>query len=99
MTVYWTRNAKRELCAVHDYIAQNSARYARGMVDRITRKTQQLARWPQLGAQVPEYSDETIREILVLPYRIIYRARGSRIEVLSVVHSARQLPDELPGDA
>jgi len=99
MTVYWTQNAKRELRAIHDFIAQNSTRYAQGMVDRITRKTERLARWPQLGAQVPEYSDETIREILVLPYRIIYRTRGSRIEVLSVVHSAMQLPNEAPGDA
>jgi toxin ParE1/3/4 len=99
MTVYWTQNAKRELRAVHDCIAQNSARYARGMVDRITRKTEQLSRWPHLGAHVPEYSDESIREILVLPYRVIYRVRGSRIEALSVVHSARKLPDEAPGDA
>jgi len=99
MNVYWTRNAKRELRAVHDYIAQNSPAYARAMVDRITRKTEQLGRWPRLGAQVPEYSDESIREILVLPYRVIYRVRESRIQILSVVHSARQLPDAAAGDA
>jgi plasmid stabilization system protein ParE len=64
----------------------------------ITRKTAQLARWPQLGGQVPEYFHESIREILVLPYRIIYRTRPSRIEVLSVVHGARQLPSEVPGE-
>ncbi len=92
MTVYWTQNAKRELCAVHDYIAQNSARYARGMVDRITRKTEQLAQWPQLGAKVREQGDESVREILAYPYRIIYRVCASRVEILSVVHGARQLP-------
>jgi plasmid stabilization system protein ParE len=99
MTVYWTQNAKRELRAVHDYIAQNSPRYAQGMVDRITRKTRQLADWPQLGAKVLEYSDEAIREILVYPYRIIYRVRTARVEILSVVHGARPLPSEAPRDA
>jgi toxin ParE1/3/4 len=99
MRVFWSQNAKRELRAIHDYIAQNSARYALGMVDRITQKTACLARWPRLGATVREYSDESMREILVTPYRIIYRIRASRVEVLSVVHSAKQLPDEPPGDA
>ncbi len=99
MTVYWTRNAKRELRAIHDYIAQNSPRYAQGMVDRITRKTEQLASHPQLGAVVPQYSDASIRELLVYPYRVIYRIGASRVEVLSVVHGARQLPRDVPADA
>ena len=98
MTVYWTRNAKRELRAIHDYIAQNSARYAQGLVDRITQKTKGLTQWPQFGAKVPEYSDDAIREVLVYPYRVIYRIRTRRIEVLSVVHGARPLPSEAPGD-
>jgi len=98
MTVYWTRNAKGELRAIHDYIAQNSPRYAQGTVDRITRRTNQLASHPQLGAVVPEYSEASIRELLVYPYRILYRVGESRIEVLSVVHGARQLPMDLPVD-
>jgi toxin ParE1/3/4 len=98
MTVYWTRNAKAELRAIHDYIAQNSPRYAQGMVDRITRKTQQLASQPQLGAIVPQYSEASIRELLVYPYRILYRTAASRVEVLSVVHGARQLPPDVPTD-
>lgn len=34
MTVGWTANACRELRAIHDFIAQNSPRYAQGVVDR-----------------------------------------------------------------
>ena len=99
MTVYWTRNAKGELRAIHDYIAQNSPQYAQGMVDRITRRTEQLASQPQLGAVVPEYSEASIRELLVYPYRVLYRIGASRVEVLSVVHGARQLPGDAPADA
>lgn len=98
MTVFWTNNAKRELRAVHDYIAQNSSRYAQGLVDRITRKTEQLSAMPHLGAEVPEYKDATIRELSEQSYRIIYRVRGDQVEILSVVHAARQLPPEIPGN-
>jgi toxin ParE1/3/4 len=97
MIVAWTQNAKRELRAIHDYIAQNSPRYAQGMVDRITRKTELLVRFPEIGAEVPEYEDETVRELLEHPHRIIYRLKKNQVEILSVVHGARQLPVDVPG--
>ena len=99
MTVYWTRNAKLALRAVHDYVARNSPRYAQGLVDRITRKTELLNQFPELGGEVPEYENESIRELVEYPYRIIYRVREDRVEILSVVHGARPLPPEVPGDA
>lgn len=98
MTVFWTRNAKRELRAVYDYIAQNSVRYAQGVVDRITRRTKQLSTMPYLGARVPEYDEETIRELVEQSYRIIYRVRADRVDIVSVVHGARPLPSEIPGN-
>jgi addiction module RelE/StbE family toxin len=97
MKVYWSDHAKRELRAIHDYIAQNSRRYAQGVVDRITQKTKLLKKFPLLGAEVPEYEDASIRELLEYPYRIIYRVREERIDVVSVVHGARQLPPQAPG--
>jgi toxin ParE1/3/4 len=98
MNVVWTQNASRDLRAIHDYIAQSSARYAEGMVDRITRKTEYLVRFPQFGAVVEEYGDDAIRELLEHPYRIIYRVRSDGVDVLSVIHAARQLPRVIPGD-
>lgn len=97
MKVVWTRNATRELRGIHDTIAQNSREYAQGMVDRNTRRTRALARFPRWGPQVPEYEDESIRELFEHPYRIIDRIHQGRIQVLSVVHGARPLPVERPG--
>ena len=94
MTVGWTLNARRELRAIHDYIAQNSHAYAWGMVDRITRRTKRLARFPRLGAVVAEYDDESIRELVEHPYRIVYRIQANRVVILSVVHSSRLLPPD-----
>ena len=98
MTVFWTDNAKRELRAVYNYVAQNSTRYSQGLVDRITRRTQQLSTMPYLGAIVPEYEEETIRELVEQSYRIIYRVREDRVEILSVVHGARILPPRISGN-
>ena len=38
------------------------------MVDRIVRRTEQLAEFPMMGAMVTEYDDESIREVLEHPY-------------------------------
>ena len=62
------------------------------MVDRITRRSEQLKTLPSSGSIVPEYANEEIREVLERPYRIIYRVLPDRIDVLAVVHGARLLP-------
>ena len=95
MTVHWTRTALRQLSAVYDYIAQHSERYARRMVDRITRRSEEIGRFPHLGWAVAEYDCDEIREVLERPYRIIYRIRADRIDVIAVIHAARQLPERL----
>jgi plasmid stabilization system protein ParE len=97
MIVVWTANAKRELRAAYDTVADTSIRYAESLVDRITRRTADLSRFHYLGAEVSEYSDPLLREVFEHPYRIIYRVRTDRIEILSVVHSARKLPSTPPG--
>jgi len=97
MTVHWTQNALRHLRAIHDYIAQNSVRYAQRTVDQITRRSEQLERFPHSGSVVPEYEEEAIREVVEASYRIIYRVEADRVDILAVVHGARQLPPNIPG--
>jgi plasmid stabilization system protein ParE len=55
-----------------------------------------LKSMPCLGAEVPEYADESIREVLFRSYRIIYRILPDRIDVLAVIHGAQLLPDTPP---
>ncbi len=96
MNVMWTRVAQGHLRAIHNYIAVDSPRHARRVVDRITRRTEALKSMPRLGAQVPEYGDDSIREVLYRSYRIIYRILPERIDVVAVIHGARLLPTEPP---
>ncbi|MFK5986949.1 MAG: type II toxin-antitoxin system RelE/ParE family toxin [Pseudomonadota bacterium] len=58
MKVHWTRTAEEQLDAIYAYIAQNSETYALITVDKITKKSQQIASFPLSGRSVPEYNIE-----------------------------------------
>ena len=65
------------------------------MVDRIIGRSIQLATFPESGQIVLEYGDPAIREVIEGSYRVIYQIQISRIDVLAVIHTARQLPRTL----
>jgi plasmid stabilization system protein ParE len=44
---------------------------------------------------VPEYEQENVREVIEGAYRIIYLILPHQIDVLAVVHSARELPSSV----
>ena len=95
MKVYWTLNAIKHLTNIYEYIALNSPIYARQMVDRITRRSEQIFTQPLSGRKVPEYEAEDIRELIEKPYRIIYRIKQDQIDVLAVIHGAQLLSEEI----
>ncbi len=94
MKVHWTATAQRHLRAIHDYIAQDSTGYALRMVDRLTRRSQQIGAFPMAGRPVPEYRTERVREVFEGWYRIIYRLKADQIDVIAVIHGARDLAHE-----
>jgi toxin ParE1/3/4 len=72
MKVHWTDTAQKHLEAIYTYILQNSPEYATRMVDRLTRRSQQIVSHPKSGRIVPEFEIDKIREVIEGPYRIIY---------------------------
>jgi len=92
MKVRWTDKAKLHLKGIRDYIASDSPKYAARTIDLITRKGDGLRRFPMSGHAVPEYDDPAIRQVIEGNYRIIYRIREEAVEILAVVHAARELP-------
>lgn len=95
MRVHWTDNAIAHLVDIHEYIAHDSPVYAKRMVDRLTRRSEQIADFPMSGRMVLEYEADDIREIIEKPYRIIYRIKPDQIDVLAVIHCAQLLPEEI----
>lgn len=91
MNVHWTQTAQGRLDAIYRYIAQDSPKYATRMVDRITQRSQQIGDYPLSGRRVPEFDDDQVREVIEGSYRVIDRIQSSQIDVLAVIHGAREL--------
>jgi toxin ParE1/3/4 len=91
MKLFWTTVARAHLRGIYNYIALHSEKYAQRTVDGITRKATQIKSFPMSGRRVPEYNTEQIREVIHLPYRIIYYIRPDNIEILAVIHSSQSI--------
>jgi toxin ParE1/3/4 len=92
--VHWTETSIEHLIAIYDQISQDSPFYATKMVDRLTRRSQQISDFPMSGRVVPEYQAQDLREVIEGPYRLIYRVKPDQVDVVAVIHGARLLPDE-----
>lgn len=92
MKVNWTHTASAHLVSIYDYIARDSPVYGRRVVDRLTRRSQQIGAFPYSGRRVPEHGRDDLREVIEGPYRIIYRIKSGAIDVVAVVHGAQMLP-------
>ena len=95
MKVLWTDSAVAQLQAIHDYITQTSPDYAVRIVDRLTRRSIQIAAFPNSGRMVPEFGRKEIREVIEGRYRIIYLVDKLQVQVLTLIHDARDLLAEL----
>jgi plasmid stabilization system protein ParE len=66
------------------------------VVDNITtHRSEQMIAHPYSGRIVPEYGGLQLRELIVFPYRLIYRVNSDRIDVIAVFHGAQLLPESL----
>lgn len=92
MKVHWTDTALEHLQAIHAYIAKDSPQYALRVVDRLTRRSQQIGEFPLSGRVVPEFELAQIREVVEGSYRIIYYIKPDQVDVLAVIHGAQQIP-------
>ena len=90
--IKWTQTARMDLCAIHEYIAKDSKKYAKLEVQKIQSRTQLLKNRPLSGRKVPEINNVDIREIIEGRYRIIYKLIDThRIDILTIHHAARDL--------
>ncbi len=96
--IIWSRHACDDLREIVTFIAANNPPLAKSFGLRLMAKVDLLENFPQIGRVVPEEQDENIREIILSPYRIIYRvlAENRGVVIARVWHGARGEP-EIPG--
>jgi plasmid stabilization system protein ParE len=96
MVIRWTAPAKEHLRRLHDTIALDSPFYAKKVTQSIVEKSGRLELFPRSGRVVPELDDETLREILVYSYRLIYSILDDEVLILALVHTKQDLSAGLP---
>ena len=94
-SVIWSPQSVRDLEALHAYISEESARYADLVVGRLLAAVERLQAFPESGRAVPERADPSIREVIVGPYRVVYRLRPGLVEIATVFRGSRMFPDDL----
>lgn len=92
MRVVWTDRAKARLHEIHAYIALDQSLNADRVVDRLTRRVDQLSAFPESGQIMERYRREGLRELIEPPHRIVYRIHADRIDIVTVRDMRRVLP-------
>ncbi len=90
-TVLWTVGAISDLREIFAFLNRDSEVYASVLTARIFDAVERLGDYPYLGRMVPEYQDETIRELIVGNYRVVYRVREQLVGVIGLVHGRQNL--------
>jgi toxin ParE1/3/4 len=97
-SVVWSETAEKDLLAIIEYIADDSPSRAYEVFKDIKRKASNLRSFPERGRIVPELQEHGIipyRELIVGPWRMIYRVSSKHVYVLSVLDARRSLEDIL----
>ena len=87
MTIVWSPRAQRRLAEYARRIAEYD--YPQTAVEWLSdmrAAVDHLADFPFAGREVPEFSDGKVREIVHRGYRIFYRVRRRKPEIISVRH-------------
>ena len=90
MQVGFTPGAFADLRAIALHIAEHNPARALSYVDEIEARCRRIAEFPHAGAPRPEWGDG-FRIAVHGYYLIVYRVRGAAVQILRVIHGARDL--------
>ncbi len=96
--VIWANTAENDLLKILKYIAQNSPGNALKILKKIKKQVSELYFFPERCRIVPELYDHGItqyREMVIPPWRVMYRISDSTVFVLSVLDSRQNIEDIL----
>jgi addiction module RelE/StbE family toxin len=92
--IRWTGPARTDLMEIVDYIADNNPIAAIKILDKIEHSVNQLDMFPMRGRVVPEleqYGYLLYREIIISPWRVIYKIDQDIVYILVVIDGRRDV--------
>ena len=97
-SVYWTKSAKQDLREIIDYISKDSKKNALKILNRITQQSAELKQMPFRYRVISEFQDlniESYRELIISPWRIIFKVVNHKVFVVAVLDGRRNIEDIL----
>ncbi|HSM91907.1 MAG TPA: type II toxin-antitoxin system RelE/ParE family toxin [Anaeromyxobacteraceae bacterium] len=94
MKVRWTEASARRIEEIRDFVARDDPSAASRLAAELVALGESLRALPLRGRRVPELPDPALRELILRNYRLVYRVRGSAVEVLTVFEAHRLIPTE-----
>ena len=91
MKLAFTAAARRDLYEVGDYIARDSRRQALRFIAALEGFCATLLAQPERYPLLTHRADREIRRAPYADYLIFYRVRNGLVEILRVVHAARDV--------
>jgi toxin ParE1/3/4 len=96
--IIWSDSATADLRSIGEFYERRSPAYASSIVTTLYNSVSRLQYYPRSGRRAPELDEESLREILVEGFRVIYELTGDQIRVVAVLHSRQDLPTKFAGD-
>jgi plasmid stabilization system protein ParE len=96
--IIWAHVAENDLKEIIEYIAEDSPAHALKILQKIKQQATRLYTLPERGRIVPELQEHGIflyRELIVPPWRIMYRISEMNVYILSVLDSRQNVEDIL----
>jgi len=86
-----TRQAEADLLEIWLYLTRDNVDRADALLDRLDERSQILSQHPEAGRKRDELAPG-IRSLTAGEYLIFYRVTDVQVEILRVLHGARNLP-------
>ena len=96
--IQWSHAAQKDLEAAMEYVAMDSPATALKLFHSIRLKASSLKNYPARGRHLPEFAHlrgMPFRELVMTPWRLIYRIRKTTVEVLAFFDGRRDLEEIL----
>jgi toxin ParE1/3/4 len=90
MRVRWTTDAADDLERICDYVARERPEAARPIALDVLRTIEDLRAFPNRGR--PGRVQGTRELVLTRPFLAVYEVREEEVQVLRILHGARQWP-------
>jgi toxin ParE1/3/4 len=96
LRVVWSPLARYQVAQILATIAAERPEAAASWLDNLAERASSLRQFPDLGRAVPETDRPSLRELLVGPYRLIYRRDDNEVFILTLRHVRRDFDAEEP---